>query len=60
MEAIAPRHGSSAERPSSKHEYVPDEEAIARWAAWYEALPEDLREALDERGSQAGDATYER
>jgi hypothetical protein len=28
--------------------YVPDEAAIARWAAWYDGLPELEREALDE------------
>lgn len=29
---------------------VPDPEAVSRWAAWYEALPADLRDALDEIG----------
>ncbi|MFT3766188.1 MAG: hypothetical protein QM820_11845 [Minicystis sp.] len=29
---------------------APDAESVARWAAWYEALPDGLREALDELG----------
>jgi hypothetical protein len=45
------------ERISDRPAYVPDEEAVARWAAWYEGLPEDLRDALDERGRSAAKNT---
>jgi hypothetical protein len=45
----------AVERPSSGPLYASDEEAVARWAAWFEALPEDLRDALDERGRGAMD-----
>ncbi len=51
---------SSVERPSNRPACVPDEEAVARWAAWYEGLPDDLREALDERGRSSAKGAPER
>jgi hypothetical protein len=60
MASRAPTTVLSPERISDRPVYVPDEEAIARWAAWYEGLPEDLRDALDERGRSAAKATPER
>jgi hypothetical protein len=48
------RATSSLERRSAPPVYVTDEEAIERWAAWYDGLPDDLRDALDERGRNAG------
>jgi hypothetical protein len=59
MEAKA-RTPSSQECRSASPAYVPDEEAVARWAAWYESLPEDLRDAIDERGRNAGKGTSTR
>jgi hypothetical protein len=51
---------SSQESQSTPPAYVPYEEAVARWAAWYESLPQDLREAIDERGRNAGKGTFAR
>ena len=33
---------------------APNEEDAARWAAFYEGLPADLREGLDELGHEIG------
>jgi hypothetical protein len=33
---------------------APDEEDAARWATFYEGLPADLREGLDELGHEIG------
>jgi hypothetical protein len=60
---MASRAASTAllpERISDRPAYVPDEEAVARWAAWYEGLPEDLRDALEARGRSAPKDTPER
>lgn len=46
----APGRKARPERISDRAAYVPDEEAVARWAAWYEGLPEELRDALDDLG----------
>jgi hypothetical protein len=53
MAARAPTTALFPERISDQRRYVPDEKAVARWAAWYEGLPEDLRDAFDERGRSA-------
>jgi hypothetical protein len=40
-----------------RSENVPTEDDIARWAAVYEGLPADMREALDEHGRELRDAS---
>jgi hypothetical protein len=41
----APRQGAERDRRSS---FASDEERIARWTAWYEGLPGDLQDSVDE------------
>lgn len=41
----SPRQGTERERRAS---LASDEERIARWAAWYEGLPGDFQDSVDE------------
>lgn len=49
--ALLSRPGRVADE-SERHAF--DEEDVARWAAFYESLPADLREGLDELGREIG------
>lgn len=48
------------ERSTDRQADLPDEASVARWAAWYEGLPEGLREALDTFGKSSAKTTPER
>ncbi|MFT3767453.1 MAG: hypothetical protein QM820_18525 [Minicystis sp.] len=50
FEALSPR----SEQTSDVALNVPDEQDVAHWAAFYESLPADLREGLDEIGCEIG------
>lgn len=45
-----PSRTAAADLPPEPTPHTSNEEAVTRWATWYEALPDDLRTALDERG----------
>ena len=41
----SPRQGTERDRSAS---YASDEERIARWPAWFEGLPGDFQDSVDE------------